>query len=220
MLKRVAVLLGIFLSVGAVSAQAAEKLFYRYVDASNKVVILDRLPPDVVPRGYDVIRADGSVVKSVAPQLTEEEREALRREKAVARARAEAEEKLRAWDESLLLRYSNIDDIEHAKQRALTDIRVRISILKSNLSTVKKQVLNNQAEAAELERRGQAVPAALSKTLADLRHEVSTTEQQIGRRLVELDDVDAAYERDKERFSQLETVLRRRSYSRQSEPRD
>ena len=77
MLKRVAVLLGIFLSVGAVSAQAAEKLFYRYVDASNKVVILDRLPPDVVPRGYDVIRADGSVVKSVAPQLTEEEREAL-----------------------------------------------------------------------------------------------------------------------------------------------
>lgn len=220
MLKRVAVLLGISLSVGAVSAQAAEKLFYRYVDASNKVVILDRLPPDVVPRGYDVIRADGSVVKSVAPQLTEEEREALRREKAVARARAEAEEKLRAWDESLLLRYSNIDDIEHAKQRALTDIRVRISILKSNLSTVKQQVLNNQAEAAELERRGQAVPAALSKTLADLRHEVSTTEQQIGRRLVELDDVDAAYERDKERFSQLETVLRRRSYSRQSEPRD
>jgi len=220
LLKRVAVLLGIFLSVGAVSAQAAEKLFYRYVDASNKVVILDRLPPDVVPRGYDVIRADGSVVKSVAPQLTEEEREALRREKAVARARAEAEEKLRAWDESLLLRYSNIDDIEHAKQRALTDIRVRISILKSNLSTVKQQVLNNQAEAAELERRGQAVPAALSKTLADLRHEVSTTEQQIGRRLVELDDVDAAYERDKERFSQLETVLRRRSYSRQSEPRD
>ena len=220
MLKRVAVLLGIFLSVGAVSAQAAEKLFYRYVDASNKVVILDRLPPDVVPRGYDVIRADGSVVKSVAPQLTEEEREALRREKGVARARAEAEEKLRAWDESLLLRYSNIDDIEHAKQRALTDIRVRISILKSNLSTVKQQVLNNQAEAAELERRGQAVPAALSKTLADLRHEVSTTEQQIGRRLVELDDVDAAYERDKERFSQLETVLRRRSYSRQSEPRD
>ncbi|WP_157581205.1 hypothetical protein [Spongiibacter tropicus] len=220
MLKRVAVLLGISLSVGAVSAQAAEKLFYRYVDSSNKVVILDRLPPDVVPRGYDVIRADGSVVKSVAPQLTEEEREALRREKAVARARAEAEEKLRAWDESLLLRYSNIDDIEHAKQRALTDIRVRISILKSNLSTVKQQVLNNQAEAAELERRGQAVPAALSKTLADLRHEVSTTEQQIGRRLVELDDVDAAYERDKERFSQLETVLRRRSYSRQSEPRD
>ena len=220
MLTRVPVLLGILLTVSAVSAQAVEKLFYRYVDASNKVVILDRLPPDVVPRGYDVIRADGSVVKSVAPQLTEEEREALRREKVVARARAEAEEKLRAWDESLLLRYSDVDDIEHAKQRALTDIRVRISILKSNLSSVKQQVLNNQAEAAELERRGRPVPEALSKTLADLRHEVSTTEQQIGRRLVELDEVDAAYERDKDRFSQLETLLRRRSYSRQPERRD
>lgn len=220
MIKRVSCLLAVLLAAGVLPVQAAEKLFYRYVDASNKVVILDRLPPDVVPRGYDVIRADGSVVKSVAPQLTETEREALRREKAVARARAEAEEKLRAWDESLLLRYSGTDDIEHAKQRALNDIRVRISILKSNLAAVKQQVLNNQAEAAELERRGQPVPEALSKTLADLRHEVSTTEQQIERRRVELDDVDAAYERDKERFSQLETVLRRRSYSRPPAGRD
>ena len=66
MLKRVAVLLGIFLSVGAVSAQAAEKLFYRYVDASNKVVILDRLPPDA-PAVQPPRTAGGKLVVVIAP---------------------------------------------------------------------------------------------------------------------------------------------------------
>ncbi|MBM7424573.1 hypothetical protein [uncultured Spongiibacter sp.] len=201
------------LAVVSAPALAAEKLFYRYVDANNKVVILDRLPPDVVPRGYDVIRADGSVVKSVAAQLTGAEREAWEREKAVAKARAEAEEKMRAWDESLLLRYSDTADIDHAKARALNDIRVRISILKSNLSALKGKVRKNQSEAAEQERRGRPVPEALAKTLNDLRREVSATESDLERRNAELFEVEEAYERDKARFSQLqENVKRRRAF--------
>ncbi len=204
----------LFLLVFCAAASAqADKVFYRYVDSSNKVVILDRLPPEVVPRGYDVIRADGSVVKTVAARLSEEERQAWAREQAVARARAEAEEKLRNWDESLLLRYSDIDDIEHAKERALRDIRVRISILKSNLNALKQKVSSNQSEAAELERRAMEVPEALAQTLTDLRREVSGTEKDILRRQEELAEVAEAYERDKERFLQLQDNVRlRRSY--------
>ena len=62
-------------------------------------------------------------------------------------------------------------------------------------------------------------PAAASRRDAHVSEALPRRARAHGR-LVELDDVDAAYERDKERFSQLETVLRRRSYSRQSEPRD
>lgn len=207
--------LGLVLAVASTAVYAqGEKLFYRYVDANNKVVILDRLPPEVVPRGYDVIHADGTVVKTVAARLSGEEREALEREQAVARARAEAEEKMRAWDESLLLRYSDVADIDHAKNRALNNIRVRISILESNLGALKAKVAKNQAEAAEQERRGREVPEALAKTLEDLRREVSATEADIARRNIELQEVDDAYERDKERFSHLQQrVLRRRAIS-------
>ncbi len=195
--------------LGAAPAQA-ETLFYRYVDASDNIVILDRLPPEVVPLGYDVIRPDGSLVKSVAARLTEEERRAWTREQELAHARAEAEAKMRAWDESLLLRYSDTADIDHAQKRALNDIRVRISILKSNLGSLKQKIAKNQSEAAELERRGMAVPEALSETLDDLRREVSATEADIERRNVELNDVAEAYERDKERFGQLQENVRRR----------
>ena len=124
---------------------------------------------------------------------------------------------MRAWDESLLLRYSDTADIDHAKARALNDIRVRISILKSNLSALKDKVRKNQSEAAEQERRGRSVPEALAKTLNDLRREVSATESDLERRNAELFEVEEAYERDKARFSQLqENVKRRRAFHSES----
>ena len=206
------------LLLALVGVAEAEKLFYRYVDSEGKIAIVDRLTPEIVPMGYDVIRANGTVVESVPRRLSEEEREAWRREQSVAKARAEAEEKMRAWDESLLLRYSDVSDIDVAKERALRDIKVRISILKSNLMAIKQQVLKNQREAAELERRGQAVPESLATTLSDLRREVSGTEEQIASRTQELDDVADAYERDRARFSQLqENVKKRRAYHRQDD---
>jgi predicted nucleic acid-binding Zn-ribbon protein len=128
----------------------------------------------------------------------------------VAAARAEADAKTRKWDESLLLRYSSVQDIEVAKVRALNDIKVRISILKSNLSTIKQQILKNQSEAAELERRGQDVPEALMETLASLRREVTTTEQHINSRTLELDSVANNYERDKARFAHLQEQVEKR----------
>ncbi len=196
----------------------AEKVFYRYVDGEGKIAIVDRLTPEIVPRGYDIIRANGTVVDTIAPRLSDDERRVWRQEQAVAKARAEAEAKMRAWDESLLLRYSDVADIDVAKERALRDIQVRISILKSNLTAIKQQVLNNQAEAAELERRGQQVPESLVTILSDLRREVSGTEAQIVSRTQELDEVAEAYERDRARFSQLqESVLKRRNYHRNDE---
>jgi hypothetical protein len=191
-------------------ASAAEKLYYRYPGVSGNVVIDDRIPPEAVPRGYDVIRKDGSIVKTVAPQLTEGQRKAQAQEAAIARARAEAAQKMREWDESLLLRYSDIADIEVAKQRALNDIKVRISILKSNMRVVKEQVLKNQKEAAELERGGVAVPSSMAETQMLLRRELAATEEQISVRAEQLDTVAEAYERDKARFSVLQEQVDKR----------
>lgn len=208
----------IVILVAALSATAvfADNVYYRYPGEGGTVVIDDRLPPEAVPRGYDVIRKDGSVVKTVPPQLTDEQRRAWEQEQAITEARKAAAEKLRQWDESLLLRYSDVEDIDRAKERALNDIRVRISILKSNLTAIKQQVLKDQAEAAELERRGEEVPEALTENLSALRRELAATEIQIQSRIAELDTVADDYERDKERFSKLKArVEKRRNYSSQ-----
>lgn len=209
MLKSITTLV---LLAGLSLAAVAQNIYYRYPGPGGSVVIDDRIPPDAVPRGYDVIREDGSIVKTVPPQLTEAERKSHAQEMAIAKARAEAEQKMREWDESLLLRYSDVEDIEVAKQRALNDIKVRISILKSNLRVIKEQILTNQAEAAELERQGVAVSENMAKTQELLRRELAATEEQIITRTAQLDSVESEYERDKARFSILqERVEKRRS---------
>jgi chromosome segregation ATPase len=203
------ILLGVLVLTVA-SELSAETLYYRYPSTNGTVVIDSSVPPEAVPRGYDVIRVDGTVVKTVAPKLSDEERKARSLELEVAAARAEADAKTRKWDQSLLLRYSSVQDIEVAKVRAINDIKVRISILKSNLSVIKQQILSNQSEAAELERRGQEVPAALTETLASLRREVTTTEQHISSRKQDLTEIAENYERDKARFEHLQDQAEKR----------
>lgn len=199
----------------AVQAEA-QSIYYRYPGPDGTVVIDTSVPPDAVPRGYDIIRLDGTVVKTIAPKLSEAERKARELEFGIEEARAAADAKTRKWDESLLLRYSNSQDIDVAKKRALNDIKVRISILKSNLSVIKQQVYSNQAEAAELERRGHKVPSELTDTLASLRRELTTTEQHITARQEELEQVATNYERDKARFADLQeqVELRRHYYAK------
>jgi chromosome segregation ATPase len=188
----------------------AGSLYYRYPSTNGTIVIDSSVPPEAVPRGYDVIRVDGSIVRTVAPQLSGAERKARALELEVTAARAEADAKNRKWDESLLLRYSSVLDIEVAKERAINNIKVRISILKSNLSVIKQQILSNQSEAAELERRGEEVPSALMNTLVSLRREVTTTEQHISGRQQDLDEAARGYERDKERFALLQSQAEKR----------
>ncbi|MBD2857430.1 hypothetical protein IB286_00325 [Spongiibacter sp. KMU-158] len=193
----------------AAQALWAEALYYRYPDSRGNVVIDSKVPPEAIPRGYDVIRVDGSVVKTIAPMLSEEEKSELAREREIAAARAEAEEKLRKWDESLLLRYSDVADIEVAKARALKNLKVRISMLDSNLTVLRRQVIQNQQEAAELEREGRSVPEGLTNTIRDLRREISTMEMQINQRSEETVSVAENYEQDKLRFLELQSRLRR-----------
>ena len=204
-------------STGTAPLQAAEQLFYRYAGSKGNVVIDDAIPPDAVPRGYDVIRADGSIVKTVPPQLTEDQKRARSQELAVAKARAEAEEKMREWDNSLFLRYSSVEDIDVAKQRALNDIKVRIAILESNLSVSRQQVTQSQSDAAEIERRGDKVPEALIDNMSLLRREISAIEEQIASRRQELLEVADNYDRDRARFSVLQKrINQRREFYHQS----
>ena len=108
----------------------------------GQLVLNDTLPPSAASRGYEIIRADGTVVKSVTPAVANAEAEEAER------LNQEAERR-RKWDESLLLRYSDVADIKDAKKRALSDIQVRISILRGNLNYLKTQVEREEFRAAE-----------------------------------------------------------------------
>jgi chromosome segregation ATPase len=196
----------------AVPSQAAD--LYRYVNKDGVTVIDYQVPAELIGNGYEIINETGDVLEVVPRILSDEELAARSEQEKQAAETAAAEERQRKWDESLMLRYSSVEDIEDARERALRNLRIRVSILRSNLRALKQQVENYQAEAADLERSGREVDLARLSAMEDLRAEISSTERSIDDREQEIAAVSDEFQRDIERFEELlEIVELRRSYS-------
>ena len=197
-LSSIAVTAFLGLSPAALSVE-----LYRYINDQGNTVIDYQVPPEDVKKGYEVLNEKGVVIRVVPRELTEEEqKEADARRRLEEEAIAE-QQRLREWDEALLLRYSTVEDIEAAKERALGNLRIRVSILKSNKRSLKQQVENYQSQAAEMERMGREVDVARLQAIEDLQSEIAITDRAIADREVEIEAVEAAYESDIERFEVL-----------------
>ena len=191
---------------------------YRYQNEQGTVVIGHNIPPQFVHKGYEELNPDGSVNRVVKPTLTEEQR-AARSQELIEQERAEEEVKRqRKYDESLLLRYSSIADIEAARDRALGELKIRISILRGNVRSLKQQVESNQARAADVERSGGTVPVGIIAAIDTLRGEIIVTERAIAERSRETEAVNGGYQRDIDRFTLLLDKVELRN--RQSALRD
>lgn len=194
-----AILLLSMIAADATCFAAGNKL-YRYRDNKGVVGIDDHVPPEFAKNGYEVLTPDGRVLETVPRQLVGEEG---------ARARAlETEAKrLQEWDKNLLLRYSSVDDIAAARDRALREIDVRLSILRSNLLSVKGQIESEQLKAADMERRGFEVPAGVVSNMEMLKREIADTEEAIGQRTQEKTQIAASFQKDIDRFKTLQDMV-------------
>jgi chromosome segregation ATPase len=201
-------LLALLPLLAATPTSAAD--LYRYINDEGNVVVDYSVPPEFVSRGYEVLNEDGTVIRVVPRALTEEEKKQRNAEQKQAESAEAEQRRLREWDESLMRRYSTIEDIEDARDRALQDLRIRVSILKSNRRSLKQQVENYQAQAADLERSGKEVDLARIATIEDLQDEIASTERSIADREREINLVAESYERDIERFGLLLDVVERR----------
>ena len=158
----------------AAAAIASADNLYRYQNDQGVTVVDFRVPVEYVDYGYEVLDADGRVVDVVPRALTAEERaNAILQRELEANARAE-QQRLQKWDESLLLRYSTVADIEDARDRSLSDLKIRVSILKSNRRSLKHQAENAQARVAASQRAGAEAMQADLDNIALLKREIAS----------------------------------------------
>ena len=187
----------------AFPAFAIAREMYRYVNEEGNSVVAYQVPPEQVAQGYEVLNEKGVLIDVVPPTPDKEARANMDEQQRRASAAEAERERLQEWDESLLLRYSTIEDIEAARDRALRDLRIRVSILKGKQRSLKQQVENYQAEAADQERRGASVSDAQLRAIEDLQSEIAATERNIADRQREIAAVEADYQRDIDRFASL-----------------
>ena len=199
-------LLALVIMLSSAPAAVAGEM-YRYINDQGNVVVGYQVPTNDVKKGYEVLNEDGIVIKVVPRQLTEEELENLSAQEDLVEAAEAEKERLRLWDESLLLRYSTVEDIEAARTRALSSLLINVIILKSNTRSLKQQVENYQAQAADIERRGGAVDVQRLAAIEHLQGEISATERSIADRKQEMEGVRGDYQMDIDRFEQLLDVV-------------
>jgi len=180
---------------------------YRYTNTQGNMTVDDHVPPEYAGKGYEVLNEEGIVIQVVPRELTEEELAERDIQEKLAAAAVAEQLRLRKWDESLLLRYSTIEDIVAARERALRDLRIRASILKSNNRSIKQQVENYQMVAANIERSGGTVDVERLTTIEQLQAEIGATERSIVDRQREVAAVQADFQLDIDRFEMLLEVV-------------
>jgi len=147
------------------------------------------------------------VIEVIPPELDASQKD----DRASQRRRTEAaiaeQERLRRWDESLLRRYSTVEDIEAARDRSLRDLRIRVSILKSNRRSLRQKIENAQARVAEAERLGREPAAIDLELIGETKAEIDAIERAVSDRQQQIAAVNADFQTDIERFRALQEVV-------------
>jgi len=189
---------------------AAAKPMYRFRNAEGNMVVGYQVPPESVSGGYEVLNEKGMVVKVVPRELTEEERKERDAEEKLQREAEAEQERLRKWDESLMLRYSTVADIEDAKRRAMGNLEINLAILKGNRRGYKQQIENYQAQLADAERAGTTVDVEHLREIENLQQQIKGIEKDIATREQEITAISETYDADIERFKMLREAVEMR----------
>lgn len=170
--------LSLLLLLTTITASAAGNM-YRYPGKSGNPVISHTLPQDASQRGYDILSANGRVVETVAPALTKIELAVKKAREVESLRQAEATRKRQNEDRQLLRSYSHPDDLIKVLHRRLEQMRSLISLKQGSINSLQEQIRYEQSRAADSERAGREIPAAIPPKIESLEREVATTETEI-----------------------------------------
>ena len=147
--------------------------FYRWVDEEGQVYIQNYIPPEFVKKGYEIIDDRGKVVKTVAPEVSEEERRAKE-------ALLISQEMQQARDDELLKLYRSPDDVDRAMNTWLSRMDMEIRVKQNSIRIKRHEFDKLQEAAANLEKAGREVDPKILEKMADIEQEIARYDTVIG----------------------------------------
>ena len=175
MLRKLALCMAMFSVLSSAVYAEAGKL-YRYNDAQGRVVLNDRIPPELISKGYSILNRHGQVIKVVPRELTEEEITLRDGSKGERKQRALRQAQQEKADQRLLTIFSNPEDAERARERKLEALDVIISINKSNILRLRSEYDVTQEQAAIQERAGKDVAEHLLEKIERFERQIDKLE--------------------------------------------
>jgi hypothetical protein len=174
------------LLAGSLAAAATEgHNRYRWHDAEGGLHYGDVLPPEAAKFGYDVLNAQGIVIRRVERAKTSAEREAAEALAQQAEEAREAAERERREDRQLLAAYPTEDDLARSHAAELGVLDQQLESLRSEVDAEERLLGEQLDAAAEYDRDKQPVPAKLADQISVLRKRVADHRDYIERRQAE-----------------------------------
>ncbi|MGA7438791.1 MAG: DUF4124 domain-containing protein, partial [Luteibacter sp.] len=143
---------------------------YRWKDASGQSNFSDSLTSEALKAGYDVVNAQGTVVRHVDRQLTPDEKAAAKKladQQAAAKALADQRQR---DDAQMLNAYPTEQAFTAAKQSQVDNVHQAAETTRFSLQGQEKALADLLTRAGDLERAKQPVPPYLTTRIAEQRN--------------------------------------------------
>ena len=189
----------------AAHAQAEKQLTYRCSGADGKKYYGSTIPMQCMGRLVEQLNAQGMVVRRIDPEGEEKAREA--KEAAAAKQREEdaARREESRRNRALLATYTSERDIEDARFRALSDNEKAVKELEGRISELKKRRAgyDKELEFYRDKKGSSKPPAKLSEDISNADIDLKAQEDLLAAKKKEVQVINAKYDEDKKRYSQL-----------------
>ena len=184
----------------AFAAGVASAATYKWTDENGKVHYSDKAPADA-PKGATVLDKQARPVKKLEAPPSPEELKAKADEEQKARAAAKARDDQARRDRALLQSYTSENEIDLARNRAVSTLQAQIASAQSFSETLKRQ---QKALAARKQTyAGKPLPVELERESASIDAEISRQNVLIRQRQEELKMVTEKYDTIKQRWREI-----------------
>lgn len=182
---------------------ASAKKMYRWVDENGKVYFSDVVPPDQIQHKRETMDKNARVLDVVEKAKTPEELAQQKRLEALRKEQDKIIAKQAADDKVLLSTYRSSADMNKALENKLALMDGEKRTIDGNRQRLEQQLLQQQQQAANLERNAQKVPEKLLNEIASTRQQIEQNVQEMARHESVRQRVEKEFRADIARFEFL-----------------
>ena len=192
-----------------INALRAQVRSYRCVTKAGRKYYGSTVPPQCTGELVEALSSQGTVLFRIEPPLTPEQRAAKEAQAQKAAAAEEAKHEARRAaevqarrDRALLQTYSDEEDIERVRMRALASNREAAAQVETRIAQLKQRQEQLAVQAAKYEDANE-VPEKLQQDVKAVAYDLSLQQQLIESRKREAAEINARYDEEKRKYREL-----------------
>lgn len=192
-----------------INALRAQVRSYRCVTKAGRKYYGSTIPPQCTGELVEALSAQGTLLFRIEPPLTPEQRAAKQAEEQKAAeaeaARREAQKQTEVQarrDRALLQTYTNEEDIERVRQRALASNREAAAQVEARIAQLRQRQAQ-LAKQAEKYKDASEMPPKFEQDVKAVDYDLSLQERLLESRKREAADINARYDEERRKYREL-----------------